>query len=89
MRVSMIVFVAAIVVAGGLFVRSSVLPPARSAEWGRYQGAAVALLGAAGLFGALRPDIVWTRIAFVLLFTSAIVRLAVLPRQVRRRAATR
>lgn len=87
MRVSMIVLVVAYVLAGGLFVRSNLLPPARSAEWGRYQALAVALIGLAGLHGTIRPDNVWLRIAFALLLAGSVIRLAVIPRQVRRRAA--
>lgn len=87
MRVSMLVFVVALVGAGALFVRANGLPPDRSAAWGRYQAAAVTLLGDAGLYGALRPDLVWIRIAFALLAVAAVVRLVLLPGQVRRRSS--
>lgn len=83
----MIVLVVAYVLAGGLFIRSNLLPPARSTEWGRHQALAVALIGLAGLYGAIRPDNVWLRVALALLLAASGIPLVRIPRQIRRRSA--
>jgi hypothetical protein len=86
MPVAMIFFVAAALPIALLFSQSQAVERSDSRKWMAYQGSAVALLMVTGVLGVLTEQGVM-RIAWAVLVVVTIVRLSVLPRQARGRAA--